>query len=106
MLGVRFILAAPDGYGFDDAFLQRTTAAALPKAELLVNGSPDHAVDEADVIYTDVWTSMGQEAEREQRLQQFAGFQVNAALLAQAPAHARRDALPAGAPRRGGHAPT
>ena len=55
------------------------------------------------MIYTDVWTSMGQEAEREQRLQQFAGFQVNAALLAQAPAHAQVHALPAGPPRRGDH---
>ena len=36
----------------------------------------------ADVIYTDVWTSMGQEAEREQRLARFAGYQVNEALLA------------------------
>ena len=49
----------------------------------------DHAVASADVIYTDVWTSMGQEAEREQRLAHFAAFQVNAALLALAPPHAR-----------------
>src|SRR5262249_39490780 len=40
-------------------------------------------------IYTDVWTSMGQESEREQRRRQFAPFQVNAQLLAQAPPHAR-----------------
>jgi ornithine carbamoyltransferase len=41
------------------------------------------------VIYTDVWTSMGQEAEHEQRLRRFAGFQVNADLLRLAPPHAR-----------------
>jgi ornithine carbamoyltransferase len=46
-------------------------------------------VKSADVIYTDVWTSMGQEAERELRLSQFAGFQVNAELLAQAPLRAK-----------------
>ncbi len=45
---------------------------------------PIAAVRDADVIYTDVWTSMGQEAEREERLKRFAPFQVNAALLAKA----------------------
>jgi ornithine carbamoyltransferase len=87
-LGVRFVLAAPEGYGFDEPFLQ-TYRRLLPGGELIQNGKPGHAVSGADVIYTDVWTSMGQEAEREQRLRSFAGYQVNAALLTQAPAHAR-----------------
>jgi ornithine carbamoyltransferase len=87
-LGVRFVLAAPDGYHFDEPFVQ-TYRGALPGAELNQNGDPRHAVQSADVIYTDVWTSMGQEAEREQRLRQFAGFQVSAELLALAPPHAR-----------------
>src|SRR5262249_10358171 len=87
-LGVRFILASPDGYGFDEPFLQ-TYRRAVPGGELVQNGQPAHAVREADVIYTDVWASMGQEAEREQRLSRFAAYQVNAALLALAPPHAR-----------------
>jgi ornithine carbamoyltransferase len=87
-LGVRFILAAPEGYGFDEPFLQ-TLRQRVPGGEVLVNGQPAHAVGDADVIYTDVWTSMGQEAEREQRLRRFAGYQVNEELLARAPAHAR-----------------
>jgi ornithine carbamoyltransferase len=87
-LGVRFILAAPPGYGFDEPFLQ-TYRRVCTQGELLQNGQPSHAVGDADVIYTDVWTSMGQEAEREQRLQSFAGYQVNASLLALAPKHAR-----------------
>jgi ornithine carbamoyltransferase len=87
-LGARFILAAPEGYGFDEPFLQ-AYRRHVPQGELIQNGTPDHAVAQADVIYTDVWTSMGQEAEREERLRQFAGFQVNDALLAKAPAHAR-----------------
>jgi ornithine carbamoyltransferase len=87
-LGVRFVLAAPPGYGFDEPFLQ-TYRRHFPQGELLQNGEPAHAVAGADVIYTDVWTSMGQEAEREQRLRQFAGFQVNEDLLALAPPHAR-----------------
>jgi ornithine carbamoyltransferase len=87
-LGVRFVLAAPEGYGFDAAF-QQTFRRYAPQGDLVQEKSPDEAVRAADVIYTDVWTSMGQEAEREQRLKRFAGFQVNAALLAKAPAHAK-----------------
>ena len=87
-LGVRFVLAAPDGYGFDGGFL-RDFRRRVPDGNLEVNGRPQHAVGEADVIYTDVWTSMGQEAERERRLKEFAGFQVNAELLALAPPRAR-----------------
>ena len=87
-LGVRFILAAPEGYHFDEPFLQ-AYRQALPKAELTENGDPRHAVAGADVIYTDVWTSMGQEAERDQRLRQFSGFQVNGELMALAPKHAK-----------------
>jgi ornithine carbamoyltransferase len=87
-LGVRFILASPPGYGFDEPFLQ-TYRGSVPQGEVIQNGDPRHAVGQADVIYTDVWASMGQEAEREQRKQSFAAFQVNADLLALAPAHAR-----------------
>jgi ornithine carbamoyltransferase len=87
-LGVRFILAAPDGYGFDEPFLQ-TYRRHVPAGEMLQNGDPRHAVDRADIIYTDVWTSMGQEAEHEQRLSRFAGYQVNEQLLSLAPPHAR-----------------
>jgi ornithine carbamoyltransferase len=87
-LGVRFVLAAPDGYGFDEPFL-RTYGQVCAGGELLQNGEPRHAVSGADVIYTDVWASMGQESESEQRRQHFADYQVNDALLALAPAHAR-----------------
>ena len=87
-LGARFILASPPGYGFDPAFLSRFRQQ-VSGTEPVQNGEPAHAIGQADVIYTDVWTSMGQEAERDQRLRQFASFQVNASLLALAPAHAR-----------------
>jgi ornithine carbamoyltransferase len=87
-LGLHFILAAPKGYGFDDPFLQ-TYRRHVPAGDVLMNGEPGHAIAKADVIYTDVWASMGQEAERDQRRQDFAAFQVNANLLRQAPAHAR-----------------
>ncbi len=87
-LGARFILAAPDGYGFDDNFLQRYHKA-VANPIIVQHGDPGLAVRQADVIYADVWTSMGQEAEREQRLKRFAGFQVNSTLTARAPAHCR-----------------
>lgn len=87
-LSVNFVLAAPEGYGFDKTFLD-LYEHALPKRYFLQNGKPEHAVEHADIIYTDVWTSMGQEAEHDRRVQAFSGYQVNEALLAQAPAHAR-----------------
>ncbi|HWG47499.1 MAG TPA: ornithine carbamoyltransferase [Gemmataceae bacterium] len=87
-LGARFILAAPEGYRFDRDFLQ-TFQRACKGGELIQNSVPSHAVGEADIIYTDVWTSMGQEAESELRRAKFAAYQVNAELLAQAPPHTR-----------------
>jgi ornithine carbamoyltransferase len=87
-LGTHFVLAAPEGYGFDEPFLQ-TLSRHVPGSAVEMNGDPAHAVDRADIIYTDVWTSMGQEAEHAERLQRFNGFQVNAGLLAKAPAHSR-----------------
>jgi ornithine carbamoyltransferase len=87
-LGARFILAAPPGYGFDKAFL-RTLRRKASKGEVLQNGRPEHAIGQADVIYTDVWTSMGQEDEADVRRKKFAEYQVNEKLLAVAPPHAR-----------------
>jgi ornithine carbamoyltransferase len=87
-LSVNFVLAAPEGYGFNKPFLD-LYERDLPKRYFLQNGKPEHAVEHADIIYTDVWTSMGQEAEHQRRLQAFSGYQVNEALLAQAPTHAR-----------------
>jgi ornithine carbamoyltransferase len=87
-LGVRFVLAAPEGYGFDAPFLE-TYRRSVPAGALAQNGEPAHALPDADIVYTDVWASMGQEAERGERLKRFAGYQVNAPLVALAPAHAR-----------------
>ncbi len=65
-LGARFILAAPEGFRFDPGFVQ-TFHRVCKDGELIQNGVPTHAVGQADIIYTDVWTSMGQEAESELR---------------------------------------
>ena len=87
-LGGRLVLACPKGYGFDDKFRQDYRAKVSTMFPQEVN-DPVAAVASADVIYTDVWTSMGQEAEREERLKKFEGFQVNAKLLAAAPKHCK-----------------
>ena len=87
-LGVRFVLASPHDYGFDEPFLD-AYRKHVPGGELIQNGEPSDAVRTADVIYTDVWTSMGQEAEHDERVRRFAGFQVNQQLLKLAPPHAR-----------------
>jgi ornithine carbamoyltransferase len=81
-LAMHFVLASPSGYDPDPKILQRAQAAGLSRIEVMRD--PMAAVRNADVIYTDVWTSMGQEAEREQRLRDFLPYQVNAKLLAAA----------------------
>ena len=86
--GMRFVLAAPSAYAFDESFLSTCRAAFpghLPRHET----DPRRAVSEADVVYSDVWTSMGQEAETAKRLHDFKSFQVDEALMALAPSHAR-----------------
>lgn len=87
-VGARFVLARPEGYGFPPDFLakyRQFVGPQLPEETV----DPGIAVKNADVIYTDVWTSMGQEAEREARLKIFTPYQVNAALLAKAPKHVK-----------------
>ncbi len=60
----------------------------LPELDLTVTTDPAEAVRDAAAVYTDVWTSMGQEQESEKRRGDFAAYQVNAALMAKAPASA------------------
>ena len=83
--GVAFRIASPDGYGFSDDHLSRLRAAG---AEVHAFDDPREAVADADAVYTDVWTSMGQEAEAAQRIQDFAGFTVTPELMEAAAAHA------------------
>ncbi|CAN5573903.1 ornithine carbamoyltransferase [soil metagenome] len=82
-LGAEFVLACPVGYGFEPIFVANYMKNVNPTRPVEIN-DPMAAVKGADIIYTDVWTSMGQEAEREERLRRFAGFQVNAKLVAAA----------------------
>jgi ornithine carbamoyltransferase len=86
-IGMRFILCAPPGYCFDEPFRQAYQAQVAGKLEEI--DDPKKAVAKADVIYTDVWASMGQESDATLRKQHFEAYQVNEALLKAAPKHAR-----------------
>lgn len=87
-LGVPLTICTPPGYELDEAFLA-DAAREFASLDLTTTHDPTQAVQGASAVYTDVWTSMGQEAERDQRKKDFANYQVNAKLMAQAP----RDAL-------------
>ncbi len=101
-LGGRMRLATPDGYAPPADLMAlaeeraRATGGAL---EWLTD--PMAAARGADILYTDVWTSMGMEAERDRRRMELADFRISRALLAAGGARLPGDALPARAPRRG-----
>lgn len=86
-LAMPFVLAAPKGYGFDRAFQELYRREF--NGTLNETNDPVKAVQGADVIYTDVWASMGQENEAKDRKKHFARFQVNGELLK----HAHKDAI-------------
>ena len=86
-LGVDFLLAAPESYQFEQEFLDQL-ARELPGFQLQQTTDPRAAVEKAAVVYTDVWASMGQEAQMAARAEAFKPFQVNAELMAVAPADA------------------
>ena len=92
LAGIDLTVATPPDHGIDESVLER--AAELGAAPTTTH-DPVEAVTDANVVYTDVWISMGQEDEREIRLRRFDGFQVNEALLEYAPEAAVMHCLPA-----------
>jgi ornithine carbamoyltransferase len=78
MSGGSFAIASPAGYQFESVDLDRISTTG---SEPLVTEDPNEAVSGADVVYTDVWTSMGQEEEQAARLDAFAPYQVDDSLL-------------------------
>jgi ornithine carbamoyltransferase len=85
LAGVELVVASPDGYDLPGSIVDRARniRGVVDRAQ-----DPYDAVRDADVVYTDVWTSMGQEAERSQRLRAFEGWTVDGALMKAAPEHA------------------
>jgi ornithine carbamoyltransferase len=76
-LGGHFCVASPPGYGFSSAFVKT--------AGITVSADPVEAIKDVDVVYTDVWTSMGQENEAAKRRTIFQHYQLNSELLSHAP---------------------
>ncbi|HXY34382.1 MAG TPA: ornithine carbamoyltransferase [Planctomycetaceae bacterium] len=79
---------SPRGYELSASFL-RDIRKRFPKVDVELIGDPFRAVRNADIVYTDVWASMGQESQAHEREKAFASFQVNQALMAAAPKSAR-----------------
>jgi ornithine carbamoyltransferase len=81
-VGMHFSIASPPGYDLDAAILSDAKRAAQQTgAGVMVTADPYRAVENADVVYTDVWASMGQEKEHAERLKAFQGYQVDANLM-------------------------
>jgi len=82
-VGMDFALAAPLGYLPDPAIVAEAEAdAKINGSTITIGQDPFAAAKDADVLYTDVWSSMGQEAEQAVRQKAFAGFQINSELMA------------------------
>jgi ornithine carbamoyltransferase len=87
LTGVNMVVACPECCDPKPDILQRARSSAV--GSITIVRDPVEAVADADVVYTDVWVSMGQEKEAENKKSQFAGYQINTALLS----HAKKDAF-------------
>ncbi|MDZ4277834.1 MAG: ornithine carbamoyltransferase, partial [Dehalococcoidia bacterium] len=83
LAGAHIAIASPPGYQLpEETLIQVEEFARASGGSIRTMASPREAVDAADVVYTDVWTSMGQEDSYEQRLRAFAAFRVTPELMA------------------------
>ena len=89
LLGVDFRIVCPQGYEPRPEVLDRAESLRTGEARFTLAHDKGEALEEAQIIYTDVWTSMGQEAEQQRRREDFAHLQVNESLLSMAPAEVR-----------------
>ena len=78
LTGMSLTIACPEGHEPDPEVLDRARSA---KGEIIILREPKEAAGRADVIYTDVWVSMGQENESEKKKKRFEGYQINNKLL-------------------------
>jgi len=83
--GMNISVATPKGYECDkNVVYEAREDARISGSDIVLTEDPVEAIQDADVVYTDTWVSMGQEAEKEQRLKVFMPFQVNSRLMAKA----------------------
>jgi ornithine carbamoyltransferase len=82
ILGVNVFVATPKGYEIQkDILNEGNLIAKKTNSKIFITNNPEEAAKNADVLYTDVWTSMGQEKEKQDRLKAFSGYQINNKLL-------------------------
>ena len=90
LVGMDVTIGCPEGFNPDEEYVKRAEEIAIKSgSKIVISNDPVEAVKNANVVYTDVWASMGQEAEAEERKQIFKAFQVNAELLE----HASEDVI-------------
>lgn len=87
-MGVPFVVSSPEGFELS-ADLVNSLKGNHPAIQLELESDPQKAVSDATVIYTDVWASMGQEAETEKRKKIFADYQINSRLMSAATSNCR-----------------
>ncbi len=85
--GLHFTVSSPEGYALDEEVLA-DAEKINPRIDICLQSDPVLAAADADILYTDTWVSMGQEAEAAERRQVFRPWQLNAELLARAPSQA------------------
>ncbi len=90
MVGMSFYAATPEGYEPDSFYVEKAKEIAEKTgAKIVITNDPIEAIKEANVVYTDVWASMGQEGEVEKRKELFMPYQINSELFK----HAKPDVL-------------
>jgi ornithine carbamoyltransferase len=94
LVGMKVVMATPHKYQFDSEYLE-DARQAIPTLDLTITTEPAEAVAGAIAVYTDVWASMGQEAEGAKRRRDFARYQINAKLMEAAPEAYFMHCLPA-----------
>lgn len=89
LMGLEVVVASPEGYQPSEGVVKKAQSLASDGEKIKVVVDPEEAVQEADVLYTDVWASMGQEEEAAIRKNALARYQINQELLK----HAKKDAI-------------
>jgi ornithine carbamoyltransferase len=89
LTGMNVILACPEGYDPNPRIHRQASSLAKKSgSSIQVVRDPKEAVEGADIVYTDVWVSMGDESQKEKRLRDFKGYQISSALMKSAPKEA------------------
>ncbi|MEM0447591.1 MAG: ornithine carbamoyltransferase, partial [Thermoplasmata archaeon] len=81
IVGADFYIASPKGYEIKEKYVKMAKEVAGNNSKIVITNDPIEAARDADVIYTDVWVSMGEESEKEKKEKAFKDYQVNISLV-------------------------